>query len=135
MKYIPVRFQPALLAAALLVLISTATRLALALRPEVAVGSVGDWFGVFALGFAFDLVAVCYLLAPMVLWLALVPERIARTRPHRALVVLLVGVAAYGALVLAVSEWLFWDEFGSRFNFIAVDYLIYTNEEIGRAHV
>ena len=29
------------------------------------------------------------------------------------------------------SEWFFWDEFSSRFNFIAVDYLIYTNEVIG----
>lgn len=29
------------------------------------------------------------------------------------------------------SEWFFWDEFSSRFNFIAVDYLVYTNELIG----
>lgn len=31
----------------------------------------------------------------------------------------------------AVSEFLFWNEFGVRYNFIAVDYLIYTNEVIG----
>lgn len=31
----------------------------------------------------------------------------------------------------AVSEWFFWDEFSSRYNFIAVDYLIYTNEVVG----
>ena len=31
----------------------------------------------------------------------------------------------------AVSEWFFWNEFASRYNFIAVDYLIYTNEVIG----
>lgn len=30
-----------------------------------------------------------------------------------------------------VSEYIFWDEFGVRYNFIAVDYLIYTNEVIG----
>ncbi|MBT9613100.1 MAG: LTA synthase family protein, partial [Burkholderiales bacterium] len=30
-----------------------------------------------------------------------------------------------------VSEFTFWEEFSSRFNFIAVDYLIYTNEVIG----
>lgn len=30
----------------------------------------------------------------------------------------------------AVSEWFFWQEFGVRFNFIAVDYLIYTQEVI-----
>jgi len=31
----------------------------------------------------------------------------------------------------AASEWFFWTEFSSRFNFIAVDYLIYTHEVIG----
>lgn len=30
-----------------------------------------------------------------------------------------------------IAEWIFWDEFGVRYNFIAVDYLIYTNEVIG----
>ncbi|MCO4293524.1 sulfatase-like hydrolase/transferase [Solitalea sp. MAHUQ-68] len=30
-----------------------------------------------------------------------------------------------------VSEWFFWNEFGTRYNFIAVDYLIYTNEVVG----
>ncbi len=31
----------------------------------------------------------------------------------------------------AVSEFFFWNEFGVRYNFIAVDYLIYTNTVIG----
>lgn len=31
----------------------------------------------------------------------------------------------------AVSEFFFWEEFGSRYNFIAVDYLVYTNEVVG----
>lgn len=31
----------------------------------------------------------------------------------------------------AVSEYFFWSEFGVRYNFIAVDYLVYTNEVIG----
>ena len=31
----------------------------------------------------------------------------------------------------AVSEWFFWSEFGVRYNFIAVDYLVYTNEVVG----
>jgi phosphoglycerol transferase MdoB-like AlkP superfamily enzyme len=31
----------------------------------------------------------------------------------------------------AASEYLFWEEFSTRYNFIAVDYLIYTNEVIG----
>lgn len=31
----------------------------------------------------------------------------------------------------AVSEWFFWEEFSSRYNFIAVDYLVYTHEVAG----
>ena len=31
----------------------------------------------------------------------------------------------------AISEYFFWNEFGLRYNFIAVNYLIYTNEVIG----
>jgi phosphoglycerol transferase MdoB-like AlkP superfamily enzyme len=31
----------------------------------------------------------------------------------------------------AVGEYFFWNEFGVRYNFIAVDYLVYTNEVIG----
>jgi len=37
-----------------------------------------------------------------------------------------------GTLVfVAAAEFVFWNEFASRFNFIAVDYLVYTNEVIG----
>lgn len=35
------------------------------------------------------------------------------------------------AVTIACSEIVFWSEFGVRFNFIAVDYLVYTNEVVG----
>ncbi|ACU62315.1 LTA synthase family protein [Chitinophaga pinensis] len=34
-------------------------------------------------------------------------------------------------LMNAVSEWFFWREFSTRYNFIAVDYLVYTTEVLG----
>ncbi len=37
----------------------------------------------------------------------------------------------FGLLFTGVSELTFWNEFSTRFNFIAVDYLIYTREVIG----
>jgi phosphoglycerol transferase MdoB-like AlkP superfamily enzyme len=125
------RFAPALLVAAAFVAISELTRIALALREDVPELGPADALGVFARGLGFDLVAACYLAAPMVLWLALVPGRVARSRTHRTLAVLAAGVAVFAFLVLAVAEWLFWDEFGGRFNFIAVDYLLYTHEVLG----
>jgi phosphoglycerol transferase MdoB-like AlkP superfamily enzyme len=125
------RFCPVLLAAALWLAISTATRVAIALRPDVvAVGGPGDWLRVFGYGLLFDLVTATYLLAPAVLWLALLPQRLARTSLHRAFAWLAFSALLCGFLVLAVAEWLFWDEFGGRFNFIAVDYLLYTHEVV-----
>jgi len=118
-----------LLAGVLWLALSSATRVALALRPDVAqVGGPGDWARVFGYGLAFDFVAALYLLTPAVLWLALMPQRLARTAVHRTLNWLAFSATVCGFLVLAVSEWLFWDEFGGRFNFIAVDYLLYTHE-------
>src|SRR6266702_443109 len=126
------RFAPALAAAAVIVAVSCLTRVFLALRPDVTVtwGFAG-WAGIFGFGLLFDVLAALYLVAPLVLWLVLVPDRIARNRLHRASMVLAVFAFAYGALFLAVAEWLFWDEFFSRFNFIAVDYLLYTTEVLG----
>ncbi len=42
-------------------------------------------------------------------------------------------ILLYVLLILqnAISEYFFWNEFGVRYNFIAVNYLIYTNEVIG----
>src|SRR5262245_66073632 len=126
------RFTPALLAAACFMAISTATRVALALRADAAFpASAWDWTRIFAYGFGFDLVTAGYLTAPFVLWLALVPNRVARSRAHRLLSLVLLAAMVFAALLLAISEWLFWDEFGSRFNFIAVDYLLYRREVTG----
>lgn len=47
--------------------------------------------------------------------------------------VLLFDVLLFVFLMLfnAVSEYFFWEEFSSRYNFIAVDYLVYTTEVLG----
>ncbi len=43
----------------------------------------------------------------------------------------LFAIYLFTLLFVAVSEGVFWDEFSARFNFIAVDYLVYTTEVIG----
>jgi phosphoglycerol transferase MdoB-like AlkP superfamily enzyme len=128
---LPSRLAPVALAAGLLVALSTVTRLALALRADVALAGPAEFLQIFARGLMFDLAAAAYLLAVPVLWFALLPDRLARSRLHRALVLVWFAACAFGLLLLPVAEWLFWDEFGARFNFIAVDYLIYTREVLG----
>lgn len=41
------------------------------------------------------------------------------------------GLVIFLLLLNAVSEWFFWQEFSTRYNFIAVDYLVYTTEVLG----
>jgi phosphoglycerol transferase MdoB-like AlkP superfamily enzyme len=128
---LPDRLRTALAAAAVLITASTLTRIALALRPEVAALDAGDLIRAFACGLAFDAVAAVYALTPFVLWLALAPDRMARTWIYRAASIAWFSVACFVFFFTAVAEWLFWEEFGARFNFIAVDYLLYTHEVIG----
>jgi hypothetical protein len=63
----------------------------------------------------------------MGLYLLLCPPGLWRRRGHRGSCGLLT-VSLFAMLFVAVAEWLFWDEFGVRFNFIAVDYLVYSDE-------
>ena len=84
-----------------------------------------------AVGFVFDLATLAYALLPLALYLLLVPRRFATHRWHPWL------VRFFFTLFIAVlffdvcAEYFFFDEFGTRFNFIAVDYLVYTHEVIG----
>ncbi len=87
--------------------------------------------GVFAFGLLFDLAALSYVATPIALYVMLVPTGWLRLPFQRWAAIGLVGAALFVMLFISTSEWFFWDEFGARFNFIAVDYLIYTNEVIG----
>ncbi len=85
-----------------------------------------------AIGLAFDIVVGLIGLAPLVICLAAWPRRtgVAPRPLRRALGIVLAPLALLIAFV-ALAEFTFWNEFASRFNFIAVDYLIYTNEVVG----
>lgn len=82
-------------------------------------------------GLLFDVTTASYASIPMALISWMLPVRWFTRRLHRWLSVILLYVFIYILLFGTVAEWLFWEEFSSRFNFIAVDYLIYTREVIG----
>src|SRR5882672_3780940 len=91
------RFAPALAAAAVIVAVSCLTRVLLALRADVTVTwGLAEWAGIFGFGLLFDIIAALYLVAPLVLWLALAPDWIARSRLHRAAMLLAMFALAYG---------------------------------------
>ena len=123
------RLAGAALVALAVVGVATATRLALLwrargaleLRPATLAALLGA-------GLVYDLAVASYLAVPFALALVLMPQRLFASRAHHLLVRAGCFALAYALLVVAVAEWLFWGEFGSRFNFIAVDYLVYTRE-------
>ena len=108
--------------------VSVLTRLALLIQARWVVNWDPSLAGAFAWGAVFDVAEALWWASPMVLLLALLPATFFERRWARGLMHALWMVALYAMLFGAVAEWLFWDEFGARFNFIAVDYLVYTTE-------
>jgi len=83
---------------------------------------------IFAVGWVYDLAFYSYALIPVALYVACAPSRWWRSRVNRALIHTAVVVTLYALGFIAVAEFLFWDEFQARFNFISVDYLVYRRE-------
>jgi phosphoglycerol transferase MdoB-like AlkP superfamily enzyme len=126
------RFRPLLWLGACFLLLSTLTRLALLLATGAGVPAApGYWLYAFGVGLGYDLLAFVYFGWPLVLVLWLLPRRWLARRWGSMLVGLASLVLLFVLLFVAVAEWTFWDEFQARFNFIAVDYLVYTTEVIG----
>ncbi len=125
------RFRLSLLFFSLLMLVSLLTRLSLLiLQHAVARDGGGLVLKALAAGEAYDTLANLWLAAPMVLYLAVVPERWFRSRIQRALMAGGLALAGFGALFVAVVEQYFFAEFNGRFNFVAVDYLMYPTEVV-----
>ena len=115
----------------LILSIFTATRLGLTIYTGMDLVPLILWPGIIAKGLWFDLAAVTLLIAPFCLYEALLPNPWRASRWHGVLRTLwlwgLIALLLFGA----VAETTFWIEFSTRFNFIAVDYLLYTHEVIG----
>ncbi|MGB0135126.1 MAG: sulfatase-like hydrolase/transferase [Dokdonella sp.] len=86
---------------------------------------------VFAVGLLLDALAGLYLCLPFALWIWLMPARWYASWPGRATVYLGFAVAIFGLFYLVAAEYFFFDEFNSRFNYTAVEYLIYPTEVLG----
>lgn len=77
------------------------------------------------------LTAFLWGIVPFLIYLFVLPRRLHGTRIDRVISLVIFAVFALVSVFTEVSELFFWDEFRSRFNFIAVDYLIYTTEVVG----
>ena len=126
------RFRPLLWLGIVFLSVSTLTRLALLVATGSGVpATIGNWAYAFGVGFAYDLLTFVYFAWPLVLLLWLLPRRWLARRSGSIAVGALCLLMLFAMLFVTVSEWTFWEEFQARFNFIAVDYLVYTTEVIG----
>ena len=89
-----------------------------------------DLLHVFAVGLVYDAGFLLYAAVPLALYALLCPNGLWRMRWHQRALHALFGLSLFAMLFTAVAEWVFWDEFGVRFNFIAVDYLVYSKEVV-----
>jgi phosphoglycerol transferase MdoB-like AlkP superfamily enzyme len=124
LKTAPMRFLLLITATWLAVFLLTRTVLLLTHLDEAG----GAGLSLFGVGLLYDLGFLAYALLPMGLYLLLCPPSLWRRRAHRWFLQALLTISLFAMLFTAVAEWLFWDEFGVRFNFIAVDYLVYSDE-------
>lgn len=107
--------------------------LRLALLAQVGAGELDaqSLLIAFAKGAWFDLATLGFLAAPILLASAVLTNRFRARRAAHALRWAALWIALAALLFGALAEVVFWREFGARFNFIAIDYLIYTTEVIG----
>lgn len=91
-----------------------------------------DWStaaGIYFRGAVNDLFPYFLLALPLMIVL-LLKKRLWGGRAGRLIASVVFWLYACAFLFGAMAETLFWDEFSSRFNFIAVDYLVYTTEVV-----
>lgn len=110
------------------VTIALLTRIALLFQARHVLDWDASLAGSFVLGLCFDLLASCYAVVPWWLIAVLLPAPVWRSRVGEWLLATVSFLYAIVFAFIAVAEWFFWDEFQVRFNFIAVDYLVYTQE-------
>jgi len=110
--------------------VSALTRLALLVKAGGSVSWDASLVVSWILGVVFDLAAAGWWSLPLLMLLTVLPRSFFAYRLGRIAASISAVVVVGLLLFTAVSEWTFWDEFGVRFNFIAVDYLVYTTEVI-----
>jgi phosphoglycerol transferase MdoB-like AlkP superfamily enzyme len=132
-KVFPARYALLLWVSGLFLVLNAIVRGALlAFEGLASAGLSGFGFAhVFAVGALYDTAALSYLLVPFALLALVWTNSVRGRRSHAVCAMVLLAAALFGMLFTAVSEGVFWNEFASRFNFIAVDYLVYTREVLG----
>ncbi|MDB6067546.1 MAG: sulfatase [Pedosphaera sp.] len=123
-----------LVAFTFLALVVCATMLRAVLFLSFRPHPVANWldvFKAFLVGLHLDVFSALLFCLPLMLWLAILPDKIFRARLHRCFFESAFCLLWAVQIFLLIAEYYFFDEFKSRFNTVAVDYLLYPTEVFG----
>jgi glucan phosphoethanolaminetransferase (alkaline phosphatase superfamily) len=93
--------------------------------------SVSSVVAIFLIGFHQDFLIALLMTLPLLFWIWVLPERWFGSRPHQIIFVFGFFVFWTVEVFLLFVEYYFFDEFKSRFNTVAVDYLTAPKEVAG----
>lgn len=131
-QFIPPRYRGLIWVLLLFLLINVLTRLGLMIfEGDSQNFALPVFANILFSGLIYDLAASVYVLIPFLLLALIMGNGPKRRWLYAVLATGLLALAVFGFLFTALAEGTFWNEFSSRFNFIAVDYLIYTREVLG----
>ena len=123
------RFGPVFLMTLLVVGVSLLTRIGLIIY---SFGELDNSFlgiiGSLLAGVFYDCIVASFFVLPLAIYCWLIKDNWYRKRWQKPVLYFFFILAIIIIVFNAIAEFVFWDEFKSRFNFIAVDYLVYTNE-------
>ena len=89
---------------------------------------------VFGLGFLFDIGSLSYILTFYSIYLLLLPKQFYGSKFDKIITNFIYAFVLFFMVFSFLSELTFWEEYQKRFNFIAVDYLLYTYEVVQNIH-
>ena len=128
-KIFQYRFGPVLLMALLIMGVSSLTRIVLIIYSFTELdNSFFAIIGALLSGLFYDLMVASFFVLPLAMYCWLMKDSLYRKRWQKPVLYFFFILAIIIIVFNAIAEFVFWDEFKSRFNFIAVDYLVYTNE-------
>jgi phosphoglycerol transferase MdoB-like AlkP superfamily enzyme len=130
-KYIKNRFALLLLLISTFIGLSLISRIAL-LFTSFDQADIGIYtlIKLFSVGLFYDFIAAAYYAAPFAVYLTLMPDKLFNNKWHKYILWLFFFIQLNVLVFSGFAEWFFWTEYGTRFNFIAIDYLVYTHEVI-----
>jgi len=96
---------------------------------EITISTI-EIIKIFSIGLFFDCLTACYFAILPLIYFTLLPQKIFNHQKHQIFLKIIYFIFINIIIFSVFSEIVFFEDFNARFNFIAVDYLIYTTEVI-----